>query len=401
MAVERNDGPVAQFNLLKEVCTATWATSLDKGVSAIIIGRYYPKFGGARASLRFLEEGTGATRPNIIASTRRLVSHGAFSIKVEGKGTRPTEYTPNFGFSASGIAGDTSASGIAHDTSCGIAGDTSTGSSGIADDTKTYLHVPAYNAGIHEGRNEFEAAPTAPPADGLGATAAETASGDGFAEFWKAWPRKHGKKKAEAEWKKIEHDVDVIIDVAREWAKHYAEHGVDKKWIPEPANWLKGERWDEDLPLIHIDAKGAAIAKAKANAPAKKPEPDPANDNAPTEDDVPAFMRGSPSLWPLGDFYGEFIENDVINEYGDKDIAAEMVFLVNTPGEHFGKRLLHRFYVQCFIQSAQDEGQKYLSQIQNAVGVTSVEDLDDLMFKPLRVRSFGKALTYSPIKEAA
>ncbi len=186
-----------------------------------------------------------------------------------------------------------------------------------------------------------------------------------------------------------------IVEAASAWQASWAAQGKSDAPRFTLAKWLEREEYECEPPTAFKPKE------RKSKAPAQKPDPDPANDNAPTEDDVPAFMRGSPSLWPLGDFYGEFVENDVINEYGDKDMAAELVFLVNSPGEHFGKRFLHRFYVQCFIQSAQDEGRKYLSQIQNAVGVTSVEDLDDLMFKPLRVRSFGKALTYSPIKEAA
>ena len=400
----KTDGPVAQFNLLRSIILTDWSTSLDHKVSAIIISRYYPAFGGARASLRFLEQGTGSTRPNIIASIRRLVGHGAFTVKLEGKGTRPTEYALNFKFS-SGIADNTSASGTADDTSCGIVDDTSTGASGTADDTETYLHVPAYNAGLHDGRN-FEAAPTAPPAVGLGATAAGTASGEdtSFSEFWNAWPRKHGKKKAKAEWDKITHDVDLIIDTAREWAEHYRKHGTDKKWIPEPANWLAGERWDEDLPLIHGDAKGAAVAKAKANAKpkAEKPAPVAANDDHEPDDGdgIPDWMMGSPALWPAGEYYGEFIENYVTAE-SKSDTLVELVFHVNTPGPNFGKHLRHRFYPSCFMSSTEAEGKKYLADICQALSVPSVEDLDDLMFKPLLVRADGRKLTYIKIEEAA
>ncbi|NKM55791.1 hypothetical protein GFL21_14840 [Rhizobium anhuiense] len=133
--------------------------------------------------------------------------------------------------------------------------------------------VPGLQTRGHVDGNMFDAAPVAPPADGLEATAAGPASGDGFNDFWKAWPRKHGKKKAEAIWKKIDAELrPTIVEAATAWAEHYKHHDVEKKWIPEPANWLAGERWDEDLPLVHIDAKGAAITKAKANATPKTTE---------------------------------------------------------------------------------------------------------------------------------
>ncbi len=249
----------------------------------------------------------------------------------------------------------------------------------------------------------FDAAPVAPPAAALkGATAGPASGGDRFDEFWQSWPRKHGKKAAQSEWRKITYDVDVIIASAGVWAEHYARHGVDKRWIPEPANWLRGERWDEDLPIVHIDAKGAAITKAKANAPAKT-APEPANDNAPVEsEDVPEFMKGSPSLWPVGDYCGEFVENDIVDEYEGKDIAAHLTFEVQSPGPHYGKRFLHKFYMQSFIKTAQDEGNQYLSDITSAIDLPGeIQDLDELMFIPVRVKADGRKLMYSRIEKAA
>ena len=264
------------------------------------------------------------------------------------------------------------------------------------------LTGPGHRTGSHVVGSMFESAPTAPPALGLSASAAETASGDGFSEFWKVWPRKHGIKKARAEWRKILSDVDVVIDVAGDWAAHYEKHGIEKKWIPEPANWLAGERWLEDLPIVHIDAKGAAIAKAKANAPAKadlKAEPQPDNDNEPAV--IPEFMKGSPSLWPVGAYWGEFIENDVVKEYDGKDVAADLLFLVNSPGPHFGKKLRHKIYVESAFKSVQEDGQRYLMSICSAVGVSSIEELDELMFKPLMVKADGNKITYLKLEEAA
>ncbi|ACM25788.1 hypothetical protein [Rhizobium rhizogenes] len=146
-------GPVERLNLLSAIILSDWSTKLDHKIATIIINRYYKAFDCARASLRFLERGTKATRPNVIASLRRLVENGAFSVLREGAGTRPTEYKLHFDFQSSGIADDTSSSGIADDTSrngsgiadntpSGSAGDTSRGASGIAHDTKTLLKNP-------------------------------------------------------------------------------------------------------------------------------------------------------------------------------------------------------------------------------------------------------------------
>lgn len=251
---------------------------------------------------------------------------------------------------------------------------------------------PGHKTGGHVVGDLFEAAPTAPPGSGLdGRPGAGTASG-GFGEFWSTWPRKHGKKKAEAEWKRVDADLHAsVIATAGAWAEHYAKHGVDKKWIPEPANWLKGERWDEDLPIIHIDAKGAAIAKAKANA---KPAPEPSNDNQPANDNIPDFMRGSPKLWPVGRHYGEFVEGEVVRQGGDTEVR--MTFRRDD-----GKLLLHHFYTDAFIKSYQDEGQAALRNILSALRMDTCEDTDEILFKPLAVVADGETLAYSSISEAA
>lgn len=262
------------------------------------------------------------------------------------------------------------------------------------------LTGPGLQTGGHVVGRNFEAAPTAPPRPGLdGRPGAVAASGGGegedFSSFWSAWPRKHGKKKAETEWKRIDASLrGAVVVAAGKWADHYSTHGVDMRWIPEPANWLKDERWDEDLPLIHIDAKGAAIAKAKANAPAK---PEPATTNEPPEpanENIPDWMRGSPKLWPIGRHYGEFIDGEVVKQGGDTEVL--MTFRRDD-----GTILLHHFYTEAFIKSFQDAGQAALRDIIEALGMSNCEDTDELLFKPLAVTADGETLTYSSISEAA
>lgn len=239
----------------------------------------------------------------------------------------------------------------------------------------------------------FEAAPVAPPADALLGTAAGPASGDGFEEFWNAWPRKHAIKKARAEWAKIIFDADIVIDAARDWAAHYAKHGTEKKWIPEPANWLAGERWREDLPLIHGDAKGAAIAKAKANAPLKEERvvSVAVNDNQPES--------GSPTAWPTGWHVGEFTCGDVV-EVGT-EVHVDIRFLAG-PGPHVGREFKHHFLVKSANKAKEEEGLRYLDALSDAVGLTSrIQDIEELLFKPLRIFADGKHLQYRASMEEA
>jgi hypothetical protein len=97
---------------------------------------------------------------------------------------------------------------------------------------------------------------------------------DPFDRYWQAYPRKYQKPKARAAWEKLNPNGDLaerIIEAAGRWAEHYAKNSVDKKWIPAPANWLSGERYDEDLPDVYADPKEAASAKAKDKPAATQP----------------------------------------------------------------------------------------------------------------------------------
>lgn len=269
-----------QWRLYGLVVRSDWATSLDKSVAYEIVDNYYAKFGNSRTSLSFLEKATGATRTNVVASTRRLIENGPFSIIRLGRGTRPTEYKLHFdkvAENASGIADDTtstdSPSSIAYDTTGGIAYDTTSGSSSIAYDTQTDLQEPAYKAELQVGRNiDTHDAPLAGP---VGAAAAPRVPESAFDKFWKAYPRKFQKPKARAAWDKLNPSQELaerIIEAAGLWAEHYTAHPIEKKWMPAPANWLAGERYDEDLPDVYEDPKERAIAKAKDK---------PANTNQP------------------------------------------------------------------------------------------------------------------------
>ena len=249
----------------------------DVAVLFALCDRYGSKYdpdAPALAGHALLGSMAGLSRRATIDSTRRLIDAGYIAVLELGSGTRGTRYSLNF------ARGEDSFTAKAEHPSSEPDFTTVVNRASPLDPLSSEAHftespptVAPLQEGLHVVGNMFDAAPVAPPADGLEATAAGPASGDGFNDFWKAWPRKHGKKKAEAVWKKIDAELrPTIIEAATAWAEHYKHHDVEKKWIPEPANWLAGERWDEDLPLVHIDAKGAAITKAKANATPKTTE---------------------------------------------------------------------------------------------------------------------------------
>jgi hypothetical protein len=278
----RPGGLLDQYNLLGAIIDASWATRLDHKVARHIIDRYYPKHGNGRASLRYLERATGAGRPNVIASVRRLAEQGAIVLVRQGQGTRPSEFSLNFEFSSSGIADDTTStnepSGNADDTSGGIAHDTSSASSGIADDTETYLQNPAYKAEILIDRDDC-AAPSAPPlAEGLAATAAGgTAQEDlehpqakpTFEALWRAYGYARGKKEAREAWKALPAEVDksAVIDAAAAWRAAWAAQGKPDAPRYTLARWLKDEHYDEEAPRgFQKIERGKSKSKATKSA---------------------------------------------------------------------------------------------------------------------------------------
>ena len=74
---------------------------------------------------------------------------------------------------------------------------------------------------------------------------------DGFDEFWKAYPRKLGKGDALKAWKKLSPSDDFRSEILSavvaqsKWPDWIKEGG---QFIPHPATWLNGCRWEDELP---------------------------------------------------------------------------------------------------------------------------------------------------------
>ena len=72
-----------------------------------------------------------------------------------------------------------------------------------------------------------------------------SATPDGFAEFWSAYPKKVGKGAAQAAWKKHKPDLAICIaaittaKASRDWQK---ENG---QYIPNPVTWINQMRWED------------------------------------------------------------------------------------------------------------------------------------------------------------
>jgi hypothetical protein len=73
---------------------------------------------------------------------------------------------------------------------------------------------------------------------------------DGFDAFWKVYPRKVAKQDARKAWRKIKPDeYPAILTAIKVQSRPGGILAVDpwhgKQFIPHPANYLKGRRWEE------------------------------------------------------------------------------------------------------------------------------------------------------------
>jgi DNA-binding transcriptional MocR family regulator len=80
----------------------------------------------------------------------------------------------------------------------------------------------------------------------------------GFSEFYSAYPNKKGRQKAEAAWKKINPDKTLQAEImaglerakqSRDWQKDGGQY------IPHPATWLNGRRWEDDVESAALPKK--------------------------------------------------------------------------------------------------------------------------------------------------
>lgn len=75
-----------------------------------------------------------------------------------------------------------------------------------------------------------------------------------FDEFWEAYPRKTGKENARKAWAKIKPDdslVNEILNAVRSQARTDQWQRDGGQYIPHPATWLNGKRWEDE---VHVGA---------------------------------------------------------------------------------------------------------------------------------------------------
>lgn len=92
--------------------------------------------------------------------------------------------------------------------------------------------------------------------------------------FWTLYPRREAKKDAMKAWSQINARAHVpILTAITEWRKVWYAQGRDSRTIPYPATWLRGERWEDEIPAEFVrPTHSSHVATKLADLPAKSGE---------------------------------------------------------------------------------------------------------------------------------
>jgi hypothetical protein len=71
-----------------------------------------------------------------------------------------------------------------------------------------------------------------------------------FDVFWGIYPRRLARKDAEKAWSRIAMNKQTdVIEAVKKHAALWRQQGTEKQFIPYPASWLRGERWQDEIEL--------------------------------------------------------------------------------------------------------------------------------------------------------
>lgn len=70
-----------------------------------------------------------------------------------------------------------------------------------------------------------------------------------FDLFWDAYPRHEGKQKARQAYNKVDAPLDVLLDALKQHKKSTQWTKDGGQFIPHPATWLNGKRWEDTIVM--------------------------------------------------------------------------------------------------------------------------------------------------------
>lgn len=72
---------------------------------------------------------------------------------------------------------------------------------------------------------------------------------DTWEQFWNTYPRRTGKANARRAWDKLSAtDRTTALDALTDHVGYWKAAGTQPQFIPHPATWINGRRWEDELP---------------------------------------------------------------------------------------------------------------------------------------------------------
>jgi hypothetical protein len=215
-----------------------WAleqTNLDPVDKLTLLGiaNHADRFGAnAWPSVSTLALYVGRSEMTVRRSLRRLCDLGLISIQIQGGGSsRHGGYRPNlYTVRMRPITGDTPKLERAH------TGD----SAGLSPVLGQASHSPVRRTVLEPLENR----PTVPV---------------GFEDWWKAYPKRVGKRAAHTAFQKVLKGKDApTVETLIQGAQRLASEGREYRFIPNPTTWLNQGRWEDETLAPPIPSEAPA-----------------------------------------------------------------------------------------------------------------------------------------------
>lgn len=71
-----------------------------------------------------------------------------------------------------------------------------------------------------------------------------------FQEFYSRYPKKVAKKDAEKAWARLtDEQRKAALEALPKHIKAWEVKGTEKEYMPHPASWINGERWEDEIEV--------------------------------------------------------------------------------------------------------------------------------------------------------
>ena len=96
---------------------------------------------------------------------------------------------------------------------------------------------------------------------------------EAFEMFWSLCVRRVAKKDARRAWARIPAaKYPDVIAAAEQWRRIWLKQEIE--FIPHPATWLNGERWEDEIPVANRISCAAHVVATLPPQGEKTPMPD-------------------------------------------------------------------------------------------------------------------------------